>query len=206
MSNDTQVTQHTSVNNSDVSSENQNSKNFTTGENTTWHIYTKSNDAQNTNSKSLYSVKIVIDKSAPSTPSLPKAIKAAYDEGLKRFSDSFKNNFSCNIHDGDEEHPSNANPEKYKGKYYFYANSNKKPIIVDEKLNLLQDNTTTYSNQPITSGQGPVSIEFYPYSHSGKNGITCSVNALMLKKPADYCIGEEARNYAVQLFSQFIEK
>lgn len=73
------------------------------------------------------------------------------------------------LRDGDVDRPDN--PE-YAGHYFFNANSNNKPGIVDKDVNPILDQTEVYSGC-----YGRVAVNFYPYSHpKGGKGVAAGLN------------------------------
>ena len=185
-----------------------------TGEMTTWKVWQDlhASDSNNSNNgqnrrKYKYVVTILINKDDASTISLIcNAITAAWNEGLKRFGDSFTTAKHYPFHDGDEKARQDAKYKDYKGKYYVYCRSNDFPVIFDADNNAVEG----CSASSLKNCEGPAYIELYPYSYEANGtqeyGIGCSLNGLMLRKNNSYCCRENNLERARNAFARFTNK
>lgn len=157
------------------------------------------------NAKKTYVATVVLDKSAKqSVEAVTYGINAANDKSIR----DFGNNWYCNrypLYDGDAEIPNNAKPDNYRGKYYLYARSYVKPIIVDGKGKLLQDNDKVYVGLSKSQYDGSVAMSFYPYNNQD-TGISCALECLVAVKAAGCLTGDSALAFAKSAFSQFFKQ
>jgi hypothetical protein len=75
------------------------------------------------------------------------------------------------LRDGDTEREGD---EVYAGHYFFNANSNERPGVVDADLNPITDKNEFYSGC-----YGRASVTMYPYDQSGSRGIAFGLNNVM---------------------------
>jgi len=75
------------------------------------------------------------------------------------------------LRDGDTEREGD---EIYAGHYFFNANSNERPGVVDADLNPITDKNEFYSGC-----YGRASVTMYPYDQSGSRGIAFGLNNVM---------------------------
>ena len=127
------------------------------------------------NSPAKYSACIVIPKTDTKTiQKIQKAVEAATDEGVKsKWKGKKPANLKLPLRDGDEERPED---EAFKGCYFLNANANRRPGVVD--LARILDQDEVYSGCYCR-----FSINFYPFSASGNNGVAVGLNNL--QKVAD---------------------
>lgn len=98
------------------------------------------------------------------------AIEAAIAQGVaEKWGGKKPANLKLPLRDGDDERADEA-PE-YEGMYFFNANSNQKPGIVDKNCNEILDPEEVYSGC-----WGRVSVNFYPYNTNGNKGVGVGLN------------------------------
>lgn len=123
--------------------------------------------AMNDGQEPKYSVSVIIPKSDKETL---KAIKEATDAAKELGKDKWKGKIPANLktplRDGDTE----REDEAYAGCYFLNANSKNKPGIVDINVQPILDATEVYSGC-----YARLTLNFYPYSASGNNGIACGL-------------------------------
>ena len=123
--------------------------------------------AMNDGQEPKYSVSVIIPKSDKETL---KAIKEATDAAKELGKDKWKGKIPANLktplRDGDTE----REDEAYAGCYFLNANSKNKPGIVDVNVQPILDATEVYSGC-----YARLTLNFYPYSASGNNGIACGL-------------------------------
>lgn len=176
----------------------------TTGKNTLWGFNALS-IPKNENGKSYYILCCIIDKSDSTVQDVQNAIINAQNAGQKKFGQNFI--FSTPLKDGDQNPPKSAQSGAFNGKYYLYARNNQRPIIIDDKGELLQDNSTVHVHRFYSNCYGPVSIEFCPYCFDGKTGISCKLKHLLFlgcNSGANALTGVNAQNAAINVFSQYL--
>lgn len=122
--------------------------------------------------KKQYSMSVLIDKSDKETL---RNVKRAIDEATKqgkasKWSGKVPTKFWNPLRDGDEERSDN---EEYAGKMFINAKSNRKPGIFDRNLQAIIDPEEVYSGC-----YGRVSLNFFPFSHSGNAGIGVGLNGV----------------------------
>lgn len=123
-----------------------------------------------------FSVRLLVPKSDYKTVLLiKKAIEEAKAEGVDSKFQGDLLNLKFPLRDGDQE-DINVYPE-YKGMYFFNAKSSSKPIILDEEKKVMVDKTQLYSGC-----WAQASINFYPYSTNGNEGVGVGLNALRKRK------------------------
>ncbi|AYO30229.1 DUF2815 family protein [Biomaibacter acetigenes] len=121
-----------------------------------------------------YSVTILLPKSDIATKQrIDAAIQAAIQTGISsKWNGVRPPQIAIPIHDGDGVRPSDGMPfgEECKGHWVFTASSKQPPQIVDLQLNPIINQSEIYSGI-----YARVSIQFFPYSNSGKKGIGCGL-------------------------------
>ncbi len=122
------------------------------------------------NSPAKYSACIVIPKSDTVTiQKIKQAVAAATDEGVKsKWKGKKPANLKLPLRDGDEERPDD---EAFQGCYFLNANANRRPGVVDLARNPILDQDEVYSGCYCR-----FSINFYPFSASGNNGVAVGLN------------------------------
>lgn len=116
-----------------------------------------------------YSVSIIIPKSDTTTIKLIQAvINEAKEEGKsKKWKGKVPSNLKTPLRDGDEDRPDDA---AYADSYFINANSKKKPGLVD-----LYGNKNMTEEDIYSGCYARVSINFYPYSAAGNNGVAAGL-------------------------------
>ena len=122
------------------------------------------------NSPAKYSSCILIPKTDTATlQKIKKAVLAATEEGIKsKWKGKKPANLKLPLRDGDEERPDD---EAFRGCYFINANANRRPGVVDLALNSIMDQDEVYSGCYCR-----FSINFYPFSASGNNGVAVGLN------------------------------
>lgn len=79
------------------------------------------------------------------------------------------------VHDGDGVRPSDGQPygEECKGCWIFTASSKQAPFVVDGQVQNIIDPRLVYSGM-----WGNISVNFFPYTNTGKKGIGCGLNGV----------------------------
>lgn len=137
--------------------------------------------------KPKYSVALLIPKKDKQTIALiQEAIAEATDQGqTSKWGGKVPKNLKLPLRDGDEE-KADEHPE-YAGMYFVNASSERQPGLVDSHKQEI------FSDQELKSGDwGLASINFYPFSVSGNNGIACGLNNLMKKRDGESLGGTPA--------------
>ena len=115
-----------------------------------------------------YSLCILIPKSDKATlRKIKAAVEAAKQTGAALWGGKIPAKLKLPLRDGDQDRPDQ--PE-YAGHFFINANSKQKPGVVDADVNPI-DQSEVYSGC-----YGRVSVNFFPYSHSGNRGIGCGLN------------------------------
>lgn len=122
-----------------------------------------------------YSVCLLIPKNDKTTVRLiQEAVAEATDLGQKtKWGGKVPKTLHNPLRDGDEEKDLEKNPE-YEGHWFVNATSKRQPGMVDShKMEI-------FTPDELKSGDfAKVSINFYPYSASGNNGVACGLNNVM---------------------------
>ena len=137
--------------------------------------------------KPKYSVSLLIPKSDKKTIALiQEAVSEATDIGqTTKWGGKVPKNLKLPLRDGDEE-KAEEHPE-YEGMFFLNASSERQPGLVDSHKQEI------FSDQELKSGDwGLASINFYPFSVSGNNGIACGLNNLMKKRDGESLGGTPA--------------
>ena len=137
--------------------------------------------------KPKYSVALLIPKKDKQTIALiEEAIAEATEQGqTSKWGGKVPKNLKLPLRDGDEE-KADEHPE-YAGMYFVNASSERQPGLVDSHKQEI------FSDQELKSGDwGLASINFYPFSVSGNNGIACGLNNLMKKRDGESLGGTPA--------------
>lgn len=128
-----------------------------------------------------YSVCLLIPKTDKTTVRL---IKEAVEEAQKigaatKWGGRTPKNLKLPLRDGDEEKDLDDNPE-CEGMYFINCSSKRQPGLVDShKQEIMHPDE-------IKSGDwGKASINFYPFSVQGNNGIGAGLNNLMLTREGE---------------------
>lgn len=137
--------------------------------------------------KAKYSVSLLIPKTDKQTITLiQEAVAEATDQGqMSKWGGKVPKNLKLPLRDGDEE-KADEHPE-YEGMFFINASSDRQPGLVDSHKQEI------FSDQELKSGDwGLASINFYPFSVSGNNGIACGLNNLMKKRDGESLGGTPA--------------
>jgi hypothetical protein len=126
-----------------------------------------------------YGVSVLIPKSDEKTVKLVKAaIKAAVAEGKdSKFGGKVPSNIKLPLRDGDEER---ADDPAYAGHYFFNANSNRRPSVVDKTVSPILDPDEFYSGC-----YGRVSVNFYSFNTNGNKGVAAGLNNIQKVKDGE---------------------
>lgn len=129
------------------------------------------------NSEPKFGACIIIPKSDKVTiKKIKAAVEAAIQEGVKsKWRGKKPVNLKLPLRDGDEERPDD---EAFAGCYFLNANSKTRPGIVDLAKHDIMDTSEVYSGCYCR-----FSINFYPFSTSGNNGVAAGLNNI--QKVAD---------------------
>lgn len=125
-----------------------------------------------------FSVSLIIPKKDKAgIAKINAAIKAAAEEGKATcFKGKMPKNLKLPLRDGDEE----REDEAYAKSYFLNASSKTRPGIVDENRDEILDEEGFYSGC-----YGKASINFYPFSVNGNNGVAVGLNNLMFVKDGE---------------------
>lgn len=128
-----------------------------------------------------YSVCLLIPKKDKQTIRLiQEAVAEATDEGQKtKWGGKVPKNLKLPLRDGDTEKDLDENPE-YEGMYFLNATSKRQPGLVDSHKQEI------FSADELKSGDwGLASINLFPFSASGSNGVGVGLNNLMKKRDGE---------------------
>lgn len=124
--------------------------------------------AETLNGSLKYSASILIPKNDKDTVArFNKAFEETKQANAAFFGGSIPKVLKGGLRDGDTE----KDDPIYAGHYFFNANSNEKPGIVDQDVNPIIDKDEFYSGC-----YGRASITMYPYDASGSKGIAFGLN------------------------------
>ncbi|MEG1239955.1 MAG: DUF2815 family protein [Oscillospiraceae bacterium] len=128
-------------------------------------------------SEAKYGACIVIPKSDIVTiKKIKVAVEAATQEGIKsKWKGKKPAALKLPLRDGDEERPDD---ETFAGCYFINANSKNRPGVIDLAKHEILDTSEVYSGCYCR-----FSINFYPFSTSGSNGVAVGLNNI--QKVAD---------------------
>ena len=126
--------------------------------------------AVNDDGKMKYSASLIIPKTDAKTVN---AINAAVDAALKKDAHKFggkipnKAALKLPLRDGDAER---EDDEAYRNSYFINANSDRKPEIVGQDLEPIEDQSEVYSGCYVR-----VSVNFYAFNRNGNKGVACGL-------------------------------
>jgi hypothetical protein len=124
--------------------------------------------AETLNGSLKYSASILIPKSDKDTVArFNKAFEETKQANAAFFGGSIPKVLKGGLRDGDTE----KDDPIYAGHYFFNANSNEKPGVVDQDVNPIINKDEFYSGC-----YGRASITMYPYDASGSKGIAFGLN------------------------------
>ena len=125
-----------------------------------------------------YSLCCIIPKSDTKTiNAINEAIEVAKKEYISKWGGKVPPNLKLPLRDGDEERPED---DAFKCCYFFNANSNSKPQVVDAKVQPILDESKVYSGC-----YGRVSVTFYGYNVHGNCGIGAFLGNIQKVKDGD---------------------
>lgn len=135
-----------------------------------------------------YSVTVLVPKSDTATKAaIDAAMAYAVEQGVgKKWGGVRPPQPNLCIHDGDGPRPSDGQPygAECRGCWVFTASSNKPPFVVDLSTQPIINQAEVYSGM-----YGRVSINFFPYSASGKKGIGCGLNGVQKMRDGEPLAG-----------------
>jgi hypothetical protein len=139
----------------------------------------------NNDQEAKYSVALLIPKTDKVTiAALRAAQQAALEQGKdSKFGGKVPKSWADTIHDGDEEADLDKN-EEYAGHWYMSVSSKTKPGIVDQDVQPILDSTEVYSGC-----YARVSLNAFPYSNSGKKGVSFGLNHVQKLADGDFLGG-----------------
>ena len=133
------------------------------------------------NGQDRYSATCLIDKNDTATV---EKIQAAIDEAVRKGID-LKWDGSCPdmtthiLRDGDTDR---ADDEAYRGHWYFTASNTDRPILVDKKVRILEEN----EREMVYSGcYCNVMVDFYPYKSATGSGIAAELGNIQFVKAGE---------------------
>ena len=119
-----------------------------------------------------YSVSVLIPKSDKAgVARFNAAFEKVKQDNSTFWGASIPKTLKGGLRDGDTER---EGEEVYAGHYFFNANSNERPGVVDADLNPITDKNEFYSGC-----YGRASVTMYPYDQSGSRGIAFGLNNVM---------------------------
>jgi hypothetical protein len=119
-----------------------------------------------------YSVSVLIPKSDKAgVARFNAAFEKVKQENSTFWGATIPKTLKGGLRDGDTEREGD---EVYAGHYFFNANSNERPGVVDADLNPITDKNEFYSGC-----YGRASVTMYPYDQSGSRGIAFGLNNVM---------------------------
>ncbi len=145
------------------------------------HIWEPSSMDENFPKK--YSACIIIRKDDTKTLSRVRAaIDAAVQEGIKtKWKGKKPAKLKLPLRDGDEERPDD---ETFQGCYFLNANASRQPGVVDLARQPILEREEVYSGCFCR-----FSINFYPFSTSGNNGVAVGLNNVQKVSDGDRLAG-----------------
>lgn len=133
--------------------------------------------AETPNGALKYSVSVLIPKTdKAAVDAFNKAFEATKQANATFWGTPMPKNLKGGLRDGDEE----KNDPVYAGHYFFNANSNERPGVVDAGLQPILDPSEFYSGC-----YGRASITMYPYDTSGSKGIAFGLNNVQKLEDGD---------------------
>lgn len=119
-----------------------------------------------------YSCMILIPKSDKKTLAKIKAAhEAAIEQGIRtKWHGKKPKNLGFTLRDGDEDQPGDGGPE-FDGHYWMNVTCKTRPGVVGRDLEPITDESAVYSGC-----YARVSINLFPYSASGNNGVSAGLN------------------------------
>lgn len=135
--------------------------------------------------KPKYSVAILVKKTDAATLELiKKAMTAAINDGIeKKWKGKKPANLKSPMHDGDKERGDDAT---YAGCYYFNANSDRQPGIVDSSTPPIK---ITDPEEFYSGCYGRAFVNFYAFDTNGNKGIAVGLQHLQKMEDGDRLSG-----------------
>lgn len=126
-------------------------------------------------------------------------IKAATEKGKSKcWSGKIPKFTHQALRDGDEElEDGRKTGAEYKGHYFINCTSDKRPGVVDSKLQAIIDPEEIYAGCYVRA-----EVNAYPYSRSGSNGVTWGLNNVMKVKDGERLDGRQAAEDAFKDFAE----
>lgn len=125
-----------------------------------------------------YSVAVLIPKDdVQSVEAVKTAIIAAKNKGLlEKWAGKLPKNYRNPLRDGDQltEEGERMHDDNYKNCYFFNCSSKTPVQMLDKNKLVITDRSEVYSGC-----YAYVSVNFFPYTNSGSNGVTGGLNAVM---------------------------
>lgn len=162
------------------------SKNVVTKEVRFSYLHLFEPHAVNPDDTAKYSATILIPKKVggvtnPDIARIEAAIKAAFDEGtMSKFGGTAPKKWANPLRDGDEE----RDAAEFKGHYFINAKSNRRPHVLDEDNQPLQDKTDVYSGM-----YGRASLSFFAYAVPGNKGVAAGLEAVKKLRDGEPLVG-----------------
>lgn len=128
-----------------------------------------------------YSCLILIPKSDKKTLAKIKAAhEAAIEQGIRtKWAGKRPKNLGFTLRDGDEDQPGDGG-EEFEGCYWMNVSCRTKPGIVGRDAEPITDSTEVYSGC-----YARVSINLFPYSASGNNGVSAGLNNVQFMRDGE---------------------
>ena len=135
------------------------------------HIMTAAAPQNNPNADKVYSCALLIDKNDTETvKAIEAAIAAATVAGKeKKWGGTVPRKLATPLTDGDDQER-----EEYAGMVYFNCKSKRRPGVMGRDKQPITDPEEVYSGM-----WAILSVNFYPYSVTGNNGVGVGLNAVL---------------------------
>lgn len=117
-----------------------------------------------------YSASLIIDKNDKETLELiEKAVETAAQEGKGKYKGGkVPKNLKTPLRDGDTDRDDDP---AYAGKYFINANANRKPGLVDQRKNKIEDPEDLYPGCYVRA-----SLNFFAFNSNGNQGVGVGLN------------------------------
>lgn len=132
------------------------------------HLFTPAAAEGSTEEK--YSASLIIDKGDTKTlNAINQAIEAAKEEGkANKWGGKIPGNLKLPLRDGDTDR---EDDEAYQDKMFVNATSKRKPGVVDQRKQKIEDETVIYAGCYVRA-----SLNFFPFNANGNKGIAVGLN------------------------------
>lgn len=146
-------------------------------------------DASFDNQNPKYSVVVIIPKDDKKTLSkIKSAVEAATENGkASRWGGKLPKGLNKPLRDGDED--MEDYPE-FEGSYFMRVSSTTKPGIIDRHKNPIDSPDDIYSGC-----YARVSMNMFPYSKSGNNGVSAGLNNIQVLRDGEPCGGRASAEH-----------